>query len=103
MGEKRKKQWKQVKETGEVKKCVVIVILVDINLSSRRFFLFSQITHPDRHENAKVKAERKLQNVYDNLTNPSIICSWGGEEENIDGKLALKGILNAEISLNLFA
>lgn len=84
------KQWKQVKEIGEVKKCVVIVILVDINLSFRfprlttnfRSFLegalgaplrmLAHITRPDRHENAK--AERK--NVYDNLTNPSIICSF---------------------------
>lgn len=78
----------KLKRSGEVKKCVVIVILVDINLSFRfprlttKFLSFlggvralrmlAHITRPDRHENAK--AERK--NVYDNLTNPSIICSF---------------------------
>lgn len=82
----------KLKRSGEVKKCVVIVILVDINLSFRfprlttKIFvvvprrgpegaphrMLAHITRPDRHENAK--AERK--NVYDNLTNPSIICSF---------------------------
>lgn len=80
----------KLKRSGEVKKCVVIVILVDINLSFRfprlttnfcrcsggvrgaPLRMLAHITEADRHENAK--AERK--NVYDNLTNPSIICSF---------------------------
>ena len=56
-----------------MKKCVVIVILVDINLSSPSFSPFVHTAHPDKRE-PQAWAERK--NVYDNLTNPSIICSF---------------------------